>query len=122
MGLEAVKNTFCRWSVPKGFSRKIRVLMGYLKLGKTSLTPMKFGHFCKYPIMFKNSYLPPLNFQLLSIWTHLYKLGHKIFLKDQNTPDFYFKKNKKISGSWNFIQKSPFKIHYLKFQLPKCFF
>jgi hypothetical protein len=32
---------------------------------------------------------------LLSIWTHPYKLGHKIFQKDQNTPNFYFKKNKK---------------------------
>jgi hypothetical protein len=64
-----------------------------------------------------------MNFQLLSIWTHPYKLGHKIFEKDQNTHNFHFLKKikKKISESYNFIQKSLFKIHYLKFQLPKCF-
>jgi hypothetical protein len=38
-----------------------------------------------------------MNFQLLSIWTHPYKLRHKFFEKDQNTPDFnFFKKLKNI--------------------------
>jgi hypothetical protein len=39
---------------------------------------------------FKNSQFIPMNFQLFSIWTHPYKLGHKFFSKDQKSPDFYF--------------------------------
>jgi hypothetical protein len=67
--------------------------------------------------------LTPLELSKILTYPHPYKLGHKFLKKDQNTPVFYFlKKIKKISRSWNFIQKSPFKIHYLKCQLPKCFF
>jgi hypothetical protein len=55
----------------------------------------KFGHFCKYSPNVQNSHLTPMNFQLLSIWTNPYKLGHQIFEKDQNTHDFYFFKKKK---------------------------
>jgi hypothetical protein len=48
--------------------------------------------FIKYLSNIQKLSLNPLNFQLLSIWTHPYKLGYKIFLKYQNIPDFYFLK------------------------------
>jgi hypothetical protein len=64
----------------------------YLIYGETSQDPPELPAVLKYPLIFKNSQFNPLNFQLLSIWTHPYKLGHKIFQKDQNTPNFYLKK------------------------------
>jgi hypothetical protein len=51
-----------------------------------------WGIFLNTALTFKKSHLPLLKFQLLSIWTNPYKLGHKIFKKDQNTLDFYFLK------------------------------
>jgi hypothetical protein len=50
--------------------------------GETSQDPLELPAVLKYPIIFKNSQFNPLNFQLLLIWTHPYKLGHKIFQKD----------------------------------------
>jgi hypothetical protein len=65
----------------------------FLDFGIISQDPPELPSILKYPLIFKNSQFNPLNFQLLSIWTNPYKLGHTIFQKDQNTPDFYFKKN-----------------------------
>jgi hypothetical protein len=84
--------------------------------------PSNFSHFCKHPPNIQKLSLTHLELSKILTYPHPYKLGNKFLKKDQNTPVFYLKKIKKISGSWNFIQKSPFKIHYLKCQLPKCFF
>jgi hypothetical protein len=51
------------------------------KIGETLLTSLKFDHFCKYPPNVQKFSLTPLNFQLLSIWTNPYKLGHNFFKK-----------------------------------------
>jgi hypothetical protein len=82
--------------------------------------PQTLVTFADTPLTFKNSHLPPLNFQKFSLTPHPYKLGHNFFKKRPKYPCFLF--FKKISRSWNFIQKSLFKIHYLKCQLSKYFF
>jgi hypothetical protein len=57
-----------------------------------SLTPQTLVTFADTPLTFKNSHLPPLNFQKFSLTPHPYKLGHKFLKKDKNTPVFYFLK------------------------------
>jgi hypothetical protein len=64
------------------------------QFGEISQDPPELSVVLKYPLILKNSQFNLLNFQLLSIWTHPYKLGHNIFQKDQNTPNFYLKKKK----------------------------
>jgi hypothetical protein len=53
-------------------------------------TPQTLPTFADTPLIFKNSHLPPLNFQKLSLTPTPYKLGHKILKKYRNTPVFYF--------------------------------
>jgi hypothetical protein len=84
-----------------------------LNIGETSQDPPELPAVLKYPLNFTFSQFHPVNFQLLSIWTHPYKLGHKIFQKDQNTPNFYFKKNKKKNLEDEILYKS----HRLKFTI-----
>jgi hypothetical protein len=75
-------------------------LVGMLlkKQGETSQDPPELPAVLKYPLNFTFSQFHPLNFQLLSIWTHPYKLGHKIFKKTKIPLIFIFKKIKKKFG------------------------
>jgi hypothetical protein len=85
--------------------------------GNFTRPPRTTSRFEIPPINFKNSQFTPMNFQLLSIWTHPYKLGYKIFEKDQNTYDFNFLKKLK-----NILEIEILNSDFcIKFQLPDIF-
>jgi hypothetical protein len=59
-----------------GLSYKVKLLK--FRDNFTDL-PQTLPTFADTPLTFKNSHLPPLNFQKFSLTPHPYKLGHKFF-------------------------------------------